>query len=231
MADEIVCKACGAAVAPDAVDRELSVARCEACGAVFGVTADGGAEASPARPQVGMPKGMEVLDIGQALQITWRWFGAKYLGLLFFCIFWNGFMIAWHTIAISQGAWFMSLFGLIHTAVGVVLGYVTLAGLLNRTTLRAGGGVLEIHHAPLPWPNNHLTLTAEDLRQLYVKEKVSRGNNNSVSRSYSLSALHRVHEASTPLTRAGPADPRPTGPAGNAIAGEPVPPGRFGLGH
>ena len=52
------------------------------------------------------------MDLGTTLEIRRRWFTAAVLFLVFFCVFWNGFMIVWHGMAFASGAWFMSLFGL-----------------------------------------------------------------------------------------------------------------------
>jgi len=43
---------------------------------------------------------------------------------VFFCLGWDGFLIVWHGIAIASLMWFMSLFALIHTTVGIVLTYI-----------------------------------------------------------------------------------------------------------
>jgi len=118
-----------------------------------------------------MPKNIEVQEGNGVLQISYRWFRPLFIFLLVFSVFWNGFMIVWHGISIFSGAWFMSLFGLLHTAVGLGLGYYTLTGFVNRTTIWVGQGRLVIHHHPLPWWGNK-DLLASEIRQLYCKERV-----------------------------------------------------------
>ena len=115
--------------------------------------------------------------------------------LLFFTIFWNGFMIVWHTIALSQGMWFMSLFGIIHTAVGIGLAYTVVAMFINSTAIRCQSGTIQIQHGPLPWKGNK-TLNTADLQQLYVTKKVSHGKNGT-SVTYNLEAVLKDNQRET----------------------------------
>jgi len=157
----------------------LAMARCDHCGAVFAIaglaTSHDDAAKQP-RIKVPMPRGIVVEDFGNSLEIRRRWFHAVFIFLAFFCVFWNGFMIAWHVIALSMGVWFMSLFGLLHTAVGIGLAWYTLAGFLNTTTIRASRGLIEITTGPVPWRGN-ATLPTDDIDQIYCKEQVSHGKN------------------------------------------------------
>ncbi len=137
-----------------------------------------------------MPRGIQVEAFGSEMTIRRRWFGAAAIFLIFFAILWNGFMIVWHTISLSSGAWFMSVFGLIHTGVGVFVGYTALAMIFNTTIIRIGRGALSVRHGPLPWPGN-LTLDTQDIEQLYCKEKVS-NNKNGTSYTYEVHMMtHR----------------------------------------
>ncbi len=187
---ELRCKSCGALLKPENLVERLAMARCDHCGAVFGIEglpSPHTGEMPRQRVAVPMPKGIEVNQFGGSLEITRRWFGFIFIFLVFFCIFWDGFMIVWHAIALSNRAWFMSVFGLIHTAVGVGLTYFTIAGFVNRTVIRAGQGIIEIRHGPLPWPGNK-TLASHDVKQLYCKEKVHRGKNG-VHCTYTIHAM------------------------------------------
>ena len=187
------CKSCGAPIKTQDIDWELKLARCEHCGTVFDLR-DAPQAASypqvrslPERQPVPMPKGVEVATGPDVLQITYRWFSAKYIGLLFFTIFWNGFMLVWHGISLFSGAWMMSAFGLLHTAVGIGIGYYTLAGFLNRTTVWVHSDVLGIEHAPLPWFGAK-QIRASAIDQIYCREKVHRSDSGT---SYS----YQVHAA------------------------------------
>jgi hypothetical protein len=62
-----------------------------------------------------------------------------------------------------------------------------LAVLLNKTTIRAQRGLIEIRSGPIPCGGNKTFPTA-GLEQLYAQEKVSHGKNGT-SYSYELQAL------------------------------------------
>jgi hypothetical protein len=189
---ELCCKNCGASLQPENVSLQLFVARCPHCGAVFAVADPSrgepatGEQRSP-RLRVPRPPRVELLDLGNSLEIRRSWFSPTLFFLLFFCIFWNGFMIVWHVMAISMGAWFMSLFGLLHTAVGIGVAYGTLAGFVNQTVIRVGQGLLEVQHGPLPWLGNK-TLTAHEIKQLYCQEHTHHGKNGT-SVTYSVELI------------------------------------------
>jgi hypothetical protein len=52
----------------------------------------------------------------------------------------------------------------------LVVHYVPLAHLLNRTTIRLRHGILTVRHGPLPWPGNR-TLPWSSVKQVYVKKR------------------------------------------------------------
>ncbi|MGK0186123.1 MAG: hypothetical protein ACI9R3_001906 [Verrucomicrobiales bacterium] len=182
---ELSCKNCGSQLKPESISTELNAARCTHCNALFAIALpqrqDSDTPRNGPRAKVPMPKGFEVSDLGHEFILKRRWFSPALFFLLFFCIFWNGFMIVWHTISLTTGAWFMSLFGLIHTAVGIGLAYGTLAGFMNTTEIKVGRGNLTLRHGPIPWKGNK-DIASHSVRQLYCKEKISHGKNGPHSR-------------------------------------------------
>jgi hypothetical protein len=187
---ELRCKSCGAPLAPENVVERLSMARCGHCEAVFALERTGpGSDSRRERPHVLLPKQMEVVDLGTSFEIRRRWFSPVFVFLVFFCLFWNGFMIVWHGIALSQGLWPMSCFGLLHTAVGIALLYFTVAGFVNTTVVRVERGMIEVRHGPLPWPGNK-SLEAHDVEQLYCREQVN-GNKNRSQCTYEVRVLRQ----------------------------------------
>lgn len=157
------------------------MARCTHCGVVFSLPdknrdEDRSDSRKPLRPRVAMPNAIAVERMGSILEIRRNWFSAAAFFLLFFTIFWNGFMIVWHTIALSMGAWFMSCFGLIHTGVGLFMIYYTTACFMNTTTIRVGNGSLDVSSGPLPW-FGAVSLQSSAIKQLYCREKINRGKN------------------------------------------------------
>jgi DNA-directed RNA polymerase subunit RPC12/RpoP len=176
---EMSCTRCGAPIAHEDIDLDLAMARCAHCGTVFKIKEPALPPDVPPmreRPAVPLPKNVEVKQEGDGLVISYRWFTPAFIFMIFFAVFWNGFMVVWHGISLASGAWFMSLFGLLHTAVGIGVGYYTLAGLVNRTVVHVELGTLSITHTPLPWFGSK-RVAVDDIRQVYCKEKISRSKN------------------------------------------------------
>ncbi len=178
---ELSCKSCGAPIESENIDWDLAMARCEHCGAVFALKESTAPDALKSqvprhREPEPMPKGIEVFDTGGDLKIDYRWFRPTYIFMIVFTVFWNGFMIVWHGISLVSGAWPMSLFGSLHTLVGIGVAYYTLAGLINHTILWVSMGQLVVRHRPLPWWGNK-QFFASDITQVYSKEKIHRSDN------------------------------------------------------
>ena len=199
---DIRCKNCGAPIDQGNIVERLDMARCGHCGIVFALEKRGSNQQQPAstalRPRVPMPEKIELQELDNTLEIRRRWFGFAFIFLALFCLVWNGFMVAWHVMAWSTGAWFMSFFGLLHTAVGLGLLYFTIAGFLNTTTIRAGQGVLDVKSAPIPWPGNK-SVPIVDVKQLYCSEKSHHGKNSS-SYTYEVNAI-RFNDAKETLVK------------------------------
>src|SRR5690349_17364067 len=110
------------------------VAKCRGCDAVFDFSEqlEGAAPLTRTRAIVPLPQGMRVVDgarredrltgyrsaanVPAEVSIEWRWFRpAQDLGMLFFAIFWNGFLVFWYTIAFAgDGPWLAYVFPLLH---------------------------------------------------------------------------------------------------------------------
>ena len=175
---EIKCKNCGAPIEEENIIMRLSMARCSHCNSIFSLSdnLDSKDSSKKDRLDVPMPEKIKISHKEGKLEISYKWFNFIFIFLIFFCIIWDGFMVVWHTISLTSGAWYMSLFGLLHTAVGIGLTYYTIAGFFNTTTVTAGMGNLEIRHHPVPWFGNKKIKTSE-IRQFYSKEKISQGKN------------------------------------------------------
>ena len=190
---ELKCKNCGAPLSPADFSAQLMAARCPHCQAVFAISNP--ATPSIGRPDASLPHTFQMNRTPQGLEIIRSWFEAKVWFILFFAIFWNGFMLVWHGIALSSGMWFMSAFGLIHTGIGLFLIYLVLAMFLNSTVIRANATSLEVKTGPLPWKGDKQINTAE-VRQLYCLEKISQGKNGTSS-SYRVEAVMRDNRRET----------------------------------
>src|SRR5690606_30609330 len=117
----------------------------------------------------------EVLLEADTLRVRWRWFRpAEHMFLLLFCFVWDLGVgsVAVEMVRENGLSWSLLLMSL-HVGVGVGLTYSLVAGLLNRTTVSASAGQLQIAHAPIPWRGSRSLGTAQ-IRQLYVTENVSK---------------------------------------------------------
>jgi hypothetical protein len=72
------------------------------------------------------------------------------LGALFFCLFWDAFLVLWYSIAFKGGSWLMGAFATLHLAVGVYFTHQTIAALLNTRVFRIGGGRVTYRSGPIP---------------------------------------------------------------------------------
>lgn len=136
-----------------------------------------------------LPKNLELVTEYDAIVIRRTWKSALAYFLTAFALFWNGFMVVWMGIAISQGQWAMVAFGAIHAAVGLGLIYFTIALFLNKTDIRIDTYNLSIKHYPLPWMGQ-LQIPVENVEQIYCKEKITR-NKNSTNVSYEVHCIER----------------------------------------
>ena len=138
----------------------------------------------PLRPQ---PRDVKFTKDGNSLKFSWQWYSCQYIFLAFFCIAWDSFLCFWYGMAISdQGTpWIMIVFPIFHVAVGVGLTYYTLAGFINRSTVRVDRDSFSVRHGPLPWYGS-LDIPISDLQQLYTQEK--RGSSDSAT-TYQLNAV------------------------------------------
>ncbi len=170
----LACSSCGAPFEEGDVEAAGGggIARCRHCRAVTRIAPAVGA--APPRPQVPMPRGFSVEDTGSRYVVVRRWCAATWIVVFCFAIAWNGFLLFWYRMALSEGApWIMVVFPVAHVAVGIGLLYVSLAGLLNRTTVEVAGGTLSVRHGPIPWRGD-VTLEADRIAQVCCEARSSR---------------------------------------------------------
>jgi hypothetical protein len=174
------------------------VAKCRSCNEVLSfadqvrrpIQSDG---KRPAKLPVPKPDSLRIEDLGDQRRIIRRWFTWPVLGLVFFCVFWDSYVIFWCFMALNVGPfnWIMVFFTIAQVAVGVGLAYSVLASLLNYTTVLVEGDRLIIHHRPVPWEGNR-SVNIGDIVQLYCDQSYATSNPTtmlSVSWTYNLNAL------------------------------------------
>lgn len=156
------CPSCGRLVSPD--DGGV----CRACRSA-GVDPSRPAAQRRPRRKVPRPRHFSVRDDENSLRIRYCWVWRKFTGPASMCLAWNTFVVTWYWLALRaeerSWTWVAGIFGLPHLAVGLLVVYATLAGLLNRTVIRVTRESVRVWNGPLPWCRNR-TLPADQLEGL-----------------------------------------------------------------
>jgi hypothetical protein len=189
----LVCPSCNAPVSAEDANLATGLAKCVVCQNIFRFDtapelASSPDDAAPRRPDAPRPSSLTLQDRGGELTLVRRWFSPKIIFLTFFCVFWDGFLVFWYTMAFHGTTPLVAkLFPLIHVTAGIFITYAAVTGYVNSTTVRVGPRGLSVRHGPLPWPGN-LTLNTSALKQLYCEERVQ-STRNGRSYSYHLNAV------------------------------------------
>ncbi|MBL9134729.1 MAG: hypothetical protein JNK85_02625 [Verrucomicrobiales bacterium] len=178
------CPACGSALEAKDLDQNRGIAKCGHCGALMSIAAPPRADGFRARPEVLLPPALHTIELPDGLEIRRRWFTPAVIFLVIFCVAWDGFLLFWYGIALKAGApLIMSLFPLVHVAVGAVLTYSMVASIFNTTRVRLTWKGLSISHSPVPWPGNR-TISREEVGQLYCRRVVNRNQDRGATTRY-----------------------------------------------
>ncbi|MFH1469829.1 MAG: hypothetical protein ABIO70_35920 [Pseudomonadota bacterium] len=178
----LTCRSCGAPIEEGAIDRPRGLARCAHCGTLTELDMKAPVpQAAPrsriTRAPVPMPARFKLEHPGGKLQISWPWLTWKVMAMLAFCVVWDGFIFVHYQKALTgtgDASMMGLLFPLIHAGAGLVITYITLAGMFNTTTITATRHALDIEHSPLPWPGAG---PVDGIAQLYSKEVLHRTKN------------------------------------------------------
>lgn len=116
------------------------------------------------------PADVSVEGDGETIRIERRWYSSGTVGLVIFCVLWDGFLGFWYWNALRTHADAEMFLGpILHVAIGIVLTYFALTGFLNRTVVTVTRDRLSVRHGPLPWWGNR-TLSTREIRQLFTKK-------------------------------------------------------------
>src|SRR5262249_13029349 len=122
------------------------------------------------------PSHFSVKDDGSTLRIRFRWIWRNFTKAAGICLFWNSGLFVWYWSAVHEPneriMWFVLIWTIPFVAVGLLLIYATLAGLLNRTVITVTSLIFTVRHGPVPWWGN-LTFPIDDLEGLYCDEDAS----------------------------------------------------------
>lgn len=134
-------------------------------------------------PIIPLPNNLSLHHERDAVIIRRRWFTPFVFFFVFFALFWNGFMVVWMTIALTQGQLMMAAFGSIHALVGLGLIYFCVASFLNNTDISVDPSYLRVRHYPLPWFGSK-QFRSHEVTQLFCKEQITRSKNGGTNVSY-----------------------------------------------
>ncbi|HVJ83988.1 MAG TPA: hypothetical protein VM452_00010 [Caulifigura sp.] len=191
----VLCPNCSTQVPADNINITALLGKCSLCSHVFRLPmAD--LPAAPAAIEVpSCPSGiMQDTGPGGELYLRRSWFSPQLIFLAFFCVFWDGFLIFWYSIALfgnakmqgpgpGDGFWMMVLFPLLHVAVGVGLTYSVVAGFLNKTQILVDTSQLHVRHQPVPWWGNRI-VNVDDIQEFELDRTWS--NNGEMMHSVSI---------------------------------------------
>jgi hypothetical protein len=132
---------------------------------------------------------IETQDDHISIKIPWykhtAWF------LLFFAMFWNGFLF----FAMSSAPVGAILFMMLHLGAGIAITWYMICLFLNQTIVNIDHEGFSITTTPLFFPGfGNVTVHKDEFAQVYVKEKV-RANRRSTTINYTISLLD--HEGRT----------------------------------
>ena len=134
-----------------------------------------------------IPEGFEIQENPQGVVITHRWYKPVVWFLIFFAMFWNGFMFFWMT---APTPWFFKAFGLIHLGVGIGLIWYIACLFKNKTEIVITPENFAFRHTPIPFiGHKNRVLNRPEIWQVFVKQTISNGK-NSTSINYELHLLN-----------------------------------------
>lgn len=160
-----------------------------------------------------MPEKFEIKEGLQSLEISYPWMSPKYYFLLFFTIVWVVMFIASLGILAAgfilfpeamEEHWKPSYYFymlptlLLHAGTSAFLIYGTACGFLNKTYIKVNHSEIDISFAPIYAPGAK-TIPASDIKQLFVREKVSKGD-GSVAIGYQVEVID-TNEKKHPLIK------------------------------
>ncbi|MEX0330832.1 MAG: hypothetical protein AB3N64_05355 [Puniceicoccaceae bacterium] len=147
--------------------------------------------------EVPIPSNIELLEERGNLVIRKKWFTPAVIFLLFFCIFWDSFLVFWYFSATKMDnvPLMHILFPLGHVAVGVGLTYFVIAGFINKTDIIISPMQVEVRIHPMKWPGQGI-YDISDIKQLYTYQKVRR-TKNGTSITYEVRLIDKHNQQKT----------------------------------
>ena len=115
------------------------------------------------------------------LTIEFPWKSSPFL--IIFATIWNVVMVIMIAAMMTSG---FNILMLTHPTVGVVVGYLAVCGIWNKTKISLTTDLIEISCGPFPWPNVKKTIRRDLIEQLYVQLYLSHRKNGAPIHKYKL---------------------------------------------
>ncbi len=185
------------------MDMGSGLATCSSCAHQFAI--DEILNEDPLRrPEIVMPKGVEVLKMRKTLEIVVDWYHATpkrgILSLVTGSFFWNLLLMPLLLWMALLGHFLLIVFFSGHLITGAMLLIYLLAKLVNKTSITVERAGIKISHSPIKTPLNKAQfLPVEEIDQLYVSrytEKLDRKSKQGVQ-AYALSAVMKNRQQVT----------------------------------
>jgi len=122
------------------------------------------------------PAGIRLVKAGQPeLVVEWRWFRARDLFVLFCCAGLLVFFVFWYSLLpaplpLPAKVWPLYVGPVVFISIIAWGMYTSMAGVVNKTTLRIANGWLSVHHAPVPWRGTW-KLPSNRIRQFHLQSR------------------------------------------------------------
>lgn len=191
------CPRCGETVEKRNRDRKQAAAFCRACGRTFSLVR----RHEGAQPREILPKPQEVREhrSPHRLWLSYRWFSLKKVIAGSFATAMAGGMTAGAVyVGRIESGWLLHAAPLFFGAITLLVGYGTLADLVNSTTVELTPERLRVQHGPVRFGSRNRHLHPMQLDQLFCRRRyVSGAANRSGHWTHDLVAVQRDGEQMT----------------------------------
>lgn len=186
------CKVCQTEVPSANINLQRMVAKCPSCKVEFDFINTDYLNEPPIPPgtQVPKPQSIELYDRLGRSELSFRWLSGAHIVLALFAVVIDGSCLFWYHFFLRNPdiTWLMFFFPILHGAAGMLVTYLMLGGLLNRTWIMLEDDILLIRHRPLPWTGNR-DLEVAKIAQLHCEMQLSKDAEGNISHSYHLNAV------------------------------------------
>lgn len=137
-----------------------------------------------------IPEKVAIDQSGGGMRISYRWYRSSSIAMMAFFMIWTIPFIAIFILLLVDGLTAGEvnpaiLFLLPFMTSGLFLFYVSLAGLLNKTTVEVEYGLVKIVHRPLPYFGQRV-LGFGDIKRFYVRQGMSERTFGKTTQLYTL---------------------------------------------